>query len=186
MFTAKLGAKMIYDNLKFAIRAKKEDYMLFNGVDNHFLKELVDFMLKEDSVIVSLAFIESSISKIGIDYLLQNYGHKLKKLNLACLSLSDKDISIELLKKATALQRIELGGNDFTPSFVESLNELGFQYLGTEDQNYRATKILPNPTSLTFSQTVSTSQPDEAAFEAIPATTKQEKTLNDPLRRMRN
>ena len=124
-------------NTKKTIDENKENFIATKHFDDKALKELVDYMLIVDSVVTRLILTDGSLSKDGIDYLIEKYGHKLEELDISENGLKDCDIeSLIRLTTDSKLKVLCINNNFLSAAIVNTLKERGFEYLEADDQEF--------------------------------------------------
>lgn len=120
------------NNTKAVIDEQKESFLLFRGVDDAFVKELADYLVKTHSIVDSIAFIDSSITRDGIEYLLEKYGNKLVAINMPDNGLLDEDI--QGLEWPRNIKSLGVRDNYLGRSTLDYLQTLGLDQLDFGDQ----------------------------------------------------
>jgi len=123
---------MVATNTKYTIDQKKETSLIFKDIDDDFVIDLVDYLVEANSVVDSLTFLESSLTRKGIEYLFKKYGDKLLALNMPDNGIGDEDIVG--LSFPVGLKSLGLRNNYLSKEVVASLQQLAIT-LDIEQQN---------------------------------------------------
>lgn len=136
---------MLYQNTIDSIKGKQEAFLSFKRFSDKDLIDLVELMNKNDSIVNSLSFDESNLTALGIQTLIEKYGHKLVALNLENNDLNDTDVAPILKHKElcanSVFRRLNVRNNCLTSQMIESLNKIGLEHLEVGSQAIINTEI---------------------------------------------
>ena len=136
---------MISKHLQNIINEKKVEMISTKYITDQDLIDLVDYLVKQKSIINSLSTTESSISKKGIDYLVQTF--QKNKYNLLYLDLSSNnltDYDIENLKDLTSIRKLSLANNYLTEQSMPMLESMQIDYIDILNEEDLAKDYLPS------------------------------------------
>ena len=130
----------MYTNIEAALQEGTDTCISLRHVSDERIITLVDSIKLHGSKIEHLDFFESNeITALGISYLMQEYGDKLKALSIVECGLTDQDVLPILERMKTencTLRRLNLNDNCLTPETVQTFKDkkLNLDYLATENQ----------------------------------------------------
>ena len=136
---------MISKHLQNIINEKKVEMISTKYITDQDLIDLVDYLVNQKSIINSLSTTESSISKKGIDYLVQTF--QKNKYNLLYLDLSSNnltDYDIENLKDLTSIRKLSLANNYLTEQSMPMLESMQIDYIDILNEEDLAKDYLPS------------------------------------------
>jgi hypothetical protein len=136
---------MISKHLQNIINEKKVEMISTKYITDQDLIDLVDYLVKQKSIINSLSITESSISKKGIDYLVQTF--QKNKYNLLYSDLSSNnltDYDIENLKDLTSIRKLSLANNYLTEQSMPMLESMKIDYIDILNEEDLAKDYLPS------------------------------------------
>jgi|GEM_PF-4983190 len=136
---------MISKHLQNIINEKKVEMISTKYITDQDLIDLVDYLVKQKSIINSLSITESSISKKGIDYLVQTF--QKNKYNLLYSDLSSNnltDYDIENLKDLTSIRKLSLANNYLTEQSMPMLESMKIDYIDILYEEDLAKDYLPS------------------------------------------
>lgn len=119
-------------NLKRKIDERNDTVICTKGLTNEKLKELVDYMNENDSIVDSLVLPEGSLSGEGIQYLAKNY-NKLYSLDISDNNLTDEDV-VNIIGMSN-LQELSICNNFLSKKAINQLENMNLKYVEYDGNN---------------------------------------------------
>lgn len=118
---------MIGTNTKAIIDGREQSVIATKRFTDEDTKELVEYLLEKDSIVSRLVLTEGTLTKEGIQFIVDKYGHKLEELDLSDNELTDEDVEPLLqLKANNVFKALSLNNNLLSETVIQSLKNQGF------------------------------------------------------------
>jgi Ran GTPase-activating protein (RanGAP) involved in mRNA processing and transport len=130
---------MLYENIKNIVDVREQSFIATKHFNDKDVIDLIEYMLLKDAIIDRLILTEGSLTKEGVEFIVTKYSHKLQELDISDNGLTDVDIeSLLHLPSKSSLRTLSINNNFLSKDSIAALEQCGFEYLDTSDQNQQA------------------------------------------------
>ena len=139
---------MLYENIKNIIDSRKQSVIATKQLSDDDAIDLIKYMLDQDAIIDRLVLTEGSLTKRGVDFIVKQYSHKLRELDISDNGLIDNDIeALMTLPSNSPLKVVSINNNFLSKEIISRIEKCSFEYLDTENQERLGFSETPIPST---------------------------------------